>query len=243
MARNCIGAAPVGSTSAIDLRLQPAGRLSVRILDDAGKPVAGLKVHAQTFPDGYDLGGTVGQAEGITDSSGRLEVPAIAAGRLALVLDLRSRPDLPLRGLPPANQVVEAGQTTIVDIRLKHAVRIEGVIRERKTGLPIAGVSPEIPDLAIRVGENSKVVTDALGRFEGFIEGQQPYAFLYTTPKPYFIPTDTPDTFHLLPAGATEFKLPPTELVRGETLRGSVFDESGTVVRRCTCPRILGRKR
>ena len=137
----------------------------------------------------------------LTDANGRLEIPAIAAGRLALVLDLRSRPDLPYRGLPPANQVVEAGQTTTVEIRLKHAVRIEGVIRERKTGLPIAGVSPEIPDLAVRLGENAKVVTDAHGRFEGYIEGQQPYAFLYTTPKPYFIPSDTPGHFSFAARG------------------------------------------
>ncbi len=60
-------------------------------------------------------------------------------------------------------------------------------------------------------------------------KAQQPYAFLYSTPKPYFIP-ETPDTFHLLPAGATEFKLPPTELVRGEALGGSVVDESGKYV-------------
>ena len=72
-------------------------------------------------------------------------------------------------------------------------------------------------------------MTDANGRFEGYIEGEQPYAFLYTTPKPFYIP-ETPDTFHLLPAGATEFKLPPTELVRGEALRGSVVDETGKYV-------------
>ena len=157
-----------------------------------------------------------GWAERTTDASGRLEIPAIAAGRLALVSDLRSRPDLPYRGLPPANQVVEAGQTTTMEIRLKHAVRLEGVIRERGTGLPIAGVSPEIPDLAVRLGGNAKVVTDAIGKFEGYIEGQQPYAFLYTTPKPYFIPSTRPTPFICCQPGATEFKLPPTELVRGE---------------------------
>jgi Carboxypeptidase regulatory-like domain len=225
-----IGTPAETTTTAAELRLEPAGRVSARILDETGKPVVGLKVHAQTFPDGYDLGGTVGLAEGVTDSSGRLEISAIAAGRLMLVLDLRSRPDLPYRGLPPANQIVEACQATTVEIRLKRAVRIEGVIRERTTGLPIAGVSPELPDLAVRLGQNAKVVTDALGKFEGYIEGQQPYAFLYTTPKPFFVPSDTPESLHLLPAGSTEFKLPPTELVRGEALRGSVVDETGTVV-------------
>ena len=156
-------------------------------------------------------------------------MPAIAAGRLALVLDLRSRSDLPYRGLPPVNQVVEAGRMTTVSIQLKRAVHLEGVIRERGTGTPIEGVSPEIPDLAYRLGGNSRPVTDAAGRFEGYMEGEQPYAFLYETPKPYFIPR-SPDTFHLLPPGATEFKLPPAELVRGSALRGLVVDETGSYV-------------
>ena len=228
--KQLIGEPAAESAIAGELQLASVGRVSIRIFDDAGKPVNGLRVHAQTFPDGYGLGGTAGLGEGETDSQGRLEIPAIAAGRLALVLDLRARPELPYRGLPPANQVVEAGQTTTVEIRLKLAAHLKGLIRERGTGLPIAGVSPEIPDLAVRAGENARVVTNARGEFEGFIEGQQPYAFLYTTPKPYFIPADAPDALQLLPAGATEFKLPPKELVRGVTLSGSVVDETGKMV-------------
>ncbi len=217
------------TTGPIEFRLKPVGRVSGRVVANAGGPVSGLPVRAETFPDGYDLGGTLGSASVTTDEKGNFEIPAIAAGRLSLVLELRSRPDLPFRGLPPANQVVEAGRTTSVEIRLKRAVHIEGIIRERTTGLPIAGVSPQIPDLASRVGGNPRAVTDAKGRFEGYMEGDQPYAFLYATPKPYYIP-EAPDTFHLLPAGATEFKLPPTELVRGAALRGLVVDEAGKYV-------------
>jgi Carboxypeptidase regulatory-like domain len=212
------------------ITLAAAGRVSGRVLTRDSKPVSGLKVRAQTFPGGVDTGGPIGSAEVATDESGRFELPAIAAGRLALVLDFRARPDLPYRGLPPANQVVEAGQTTTIEVRLKRAVRIEGVVRERGTGVPIAGASPQIPDLAFRRGGNPKVVTDALGRFAGYMEGQQPYAFLHETPKPYFIPSDAPDTFHLLPAGATAFVLPPTELVRGAELGGTVVDETSKLV-------------
>ncbi len=210
-------------------RLEPAGRVSGRVVVAGGQPVTGLPVRAETLPDGYDSGGTLGVATVTTDANGQFEIPAIAAGGLSLVLDLRSRPDLPLRGLPPANQVVEAGRTTTLEIQLKRAVHMEGIIRERGTGLPIAGVSPQIPDMAWRLGGNSRVVTDAHGRFEGYMEGDQPYAFIYATPKPYYIPK-TPDTFHLLPAGATEFKLPPIELVRGGSLRGTVVDTTGQYV-------------
>jgi hypothetical protein len=217
------------TTPASAFRLEPVGRVSGRVVAESDQPVNALRVQAETFPAGYDLGGTIGSATVTTDANGRFEIPAIAAGRLSLVLDLRSRSDLPYRGLPPASQVVEAGQTTTLEIRLNRAVHLEGIIRERGTGIPIAGVSPQIPDLAVRLGGNPAVVTDANGKFEGYIEGQQPYAFIYSTPKPYYIP-ETPDTFHLLPAGATEFKLPPIELVRGASLRGSVVDEAGKYV-------------
>ena len=217
------------TTRTTEIRLEPVGRVSGRIVTDAGQPVSGLRVRAETFPQGYDLGGTLGSGSATTGGNGQFELPAIAAGRLSLVLELRARPDLPLRGLSPANQVVEAGGTTSLEIRLKHAVHIEGIVRERATGVPIAGASPQIPDLACRLGGNSRVVTDASGRFDGYMEGDQPYAFLYTTPKPYYIP-ESPDTVHLLPAGATEFKLPPRELVRGGALGGSVIDESGKYV-------------
>ena len=209
------------------LRLEPVGSVSGRVAGDVEKPVSGLRIVAQTFPEGYDLGGTVGLAEAVTDASGRFVIPAIAAGRLALMLELRARPDLPYRGIAAQGQVVDAGGATAVEIRLKRAVRLEGVVRERGTGLPIAGVSPEIPDPATRTGGDVGPVTDALGRFGGYMDGDQPYAFLYSSPRPYYVPSDTPDTLHLLPAGATEFKLPPVELVRGVALRGTVVDEFG----------------
>ncbi|MEJ7637727.1 MAG: carboxypeptidase-like regulatory domain-containing protein [Singulisphaera sp.] len=113
---------------------------------------------------------------------------------------------------------------------MKRAVRIEGVVRERDGGAPIPGVSPEVPDPATRLGGNPKVVTDSGGRFAAYMEGEQPYAFLYSTPKPYFIPSDTPETVQRLPAGATGFTFPPTELARGVGLRGTVVDETGALV-------------
>ena len=169
----------------------------------------------------------MGSAEVTTDGAGRFEIPAVAAGRLELVLDFRSLPDLPDRGFPPASQVVESGQTTIVEICLKRAVRIEGVVREQDSGLPIFGVNPMIPDPAVRRGGNRAVVTDAAGKFHGYMEGDQPYAFIYTAPKPYYVPSDAPDDFYLLSAGVTEFKLPPTELARGQSLCGIVVDQAG----------------
>ena len=212
------------------IALQPAGHIRGRVLTDLDKPVSGLAVRVQSSLKDFDPDGTVGSAEVVTDVSGAFEIPAISAGRLTMVLDFRSRPDLAYRGLPPANQVVEAGQTTTMAIRLKPAVRIEGVIRERGNGRPIAGVSPEIPDPASRIGGNPKVVTDALGRFTGYIEGDQPYAFVYATPRPFVVPADAPNALQLLPAGATSFTLPPTELVAGKGLRGSVVDETGKAV-------------
>jgi hypothetical protein len=209
------------------VKLEPSGHIVGRVVTDENVPVVGLKLQARTMLAGSDASGACAWAEAITDRDGGFTIPAIAAGRLLLTLDFRSRPDLPYRGLPPANQVVEPGQTATVPIRLTRAVQLDGLIRERGTGLPIAGVSPEIPDPASQVGGNPPVVTDARGRFAGCMEHDQPYAFIYATPRPYFVPADAPDDFQLLPAGATKFTLPPTELVRGVALRGTVVDDAG----------------
>ena len=97
------------TTTASLFRLEPVGRVSVRVVADADKPVAGLRIQAETFPEGYDLGGTIGQAEG----HDRCERPARDSGDRRRPAGARARPaispDLPYRGLPPANQVVEAG--------------------------------------------------------------------------------------------------------------------------------------
>ena len=88
--------------------LEPGGHIIGRVVTDIDKPVPGLTVRVQTSPQDFDPDGTVGSAEATTDGSGGFEIPAISTGRLTMVLDFRSRPDLPYRGLPPANQVVEA---------------------------------------------------------------------------------------------------------------------------------------
>jgi hypothetical protein len=212
------------------LRLEPIGGVAGRVVTDSDQPVTGLRVEARTMPGGFDLGGTTGWAEAVTDAAGRFQIPAIAAGRLELMLDFRSLPDLPYRGLAPASQAVESGRTTMVQIRLKRAVRIEGMIRERATGAPIKGATPVIPDQAVLRGGNPNVMSDGTGKFHGYMEGDQPYAFIYATPKPYFVPPDAPDDFHLLSPGATEFKLRPIELARGQSLRGMVVDETGKPV-------------
>jgi hypothetical protein len=212
------------------IRLEPVGHVNGRVRTVDDKPVVGLKIRARTFPEGSDLGGNVGSVELTTDASGRFTIPAIAAGRLAMTLDFRSRPDLAYRGVAPANEVVEPGRTTVLEIPLKPAVRIQGVIRERGTAAAIPGVIPHLPDPAVRLGGNPRTPTDSEGRYAGYMEHHQPYAFLYATPLPYFIPADSPETGHLLPAGATEYTLPPTELVRGVALRGKVVDEAGKPV-------------
>jgi hypothetical protein len=204
--------------------LEPAGRVAGRLVGDDGRPVAGLAVRATAYPEGIDLGRMVGTAEVASDAAGRFDIPALAAGRLVLTLGFRPGEPPAYRGQPPVNQVVEAGRTANVEIALRRAVLVRGLVRERGTGAPIPGVRPVLNPAR---GGDASAVSDAEGRFAGFTLGNQPYGFLYGAPRPYVIPTDAPEAVgHLLPPGATEYTLPPIELARGAAVRGVVVDEA-----------------
>jgi hypothetical protein len=209
------------------LTLEPAGRVAGRLVGDDGRPVTGLVVRATSYPEGLDLGGMVGMAEVASDDQGRFDILALAAGRLVLTLGFRPGEPPAFRGQPPVHRVVEEGRTTNVEVALRHAVLVQGVVRERGTGAPIPGVRPALNPAR---GGDASAVTDTEGRFAGFLLGDQPYAFLYSTPRPYFIPADAPESGHLLPPEATEYTLPPIELDRGAAVRGAVVDEAGRPV-------------
>ncbi|HEX8203597.1 MAG TPA: carboxypeptidase regulatory-like domain-containing protein, partial [Isosphaeraceae bacterium] len=218
------GPSPPDDQGIRTVTLEPVGRVSGRVVDPDGRPVAGLAIGAMTYPEGLDLGGMLGEAEDLSDAQGRFEILALAAGRLVLALKFRPGAPPAYRGLPPANRVVEAGRTTHVEIALKPAVLARGQVHERGTGVPIPGVRAVLNPAR---GGDAASESDAEGRFAGFMLGDQAVAFLYGTPRPYVIPADAPETNHLLAPGTTAFTLPPIELTRGAAVQGVVVDDAG----------------
>jgi hypothetical protein len=139
--------------------LAPAGRLRGRLV---GPPeaVGGVTLHiqtrnplARTIPIGLEVR--------TTDDRGRFEVAELPAGQLFVWLgpDINSRRYVQ----SPGNLVLEPGRVNEVEVPIREAVRIRGVVRERETGRPIPGAG-------INLGGRSEslAMTDGEGRFEGF---------------------------------------------------------------------------
>jgi hypothetical protein len=156
------------------------------------------------------------------DDRGRFTVPEFPAGGLGVYGQptagspwfLRSPPDLK----------VEPGRTTRVEARPVKGVRLEGVVRERATGRPVAGI-----EVGLHGSPGAMVRTDAGGRFEllsrpglwGIAVGPAPEGLA----APPFRGSTTK-----VPEGVAELELPPILMERAEAVRGVVVDERGEPV-------------
>jgi hypothetical protein len=123
------------------ITLNAAGRLTGRVQADDPSAARGLEVIVLTRPRASAGLWPAGKGRTTTDADGRFEIPALAAGTLALnVLPAESTK---LRPKLPSNLAIEPGKTTEV------TVPMEGPPRERtvagrvvdRTGQPIAGAT------------------------------------------------------------------------------------------------------
>src|SRR5262249_23837742 len=161
-----------------------------------------------------------GSAEVMTDSEGRFDAPALAAGRLTVRVDLP--PDAGVVAQEPSDRTLklQAGERTEVQIPLQPGVRIGGVVRERGTGKPLPGVLVHLYH-----GNKLQIVeTDAKGRYTCLVGPGQ------VLPDPQlqrdFLPSDRNarrSQMIRVPEGKAEHELPPLELTRATTLRGTVL--------------------
>ena len=169
---------------------------------------------------GYEGSGIVGEAEAACDPSGRFEVPTIAAGLLTLELAFDCEKGTTLRGDPPRGLVLAAGSTVEAAIPLRPTVRVRGVVREKGTKRPIAGVG-----LAInrRFGGDSTAVSDADGNYSAVVvrEVNQAFGWPIRIPRPFYEPEGAPEVPQRMPTrDKPELLLPVLELARGRLARG-----------------------
>ena len=109
-------------------------------------------------------------------------------------------------------------------------VKVQGLVREKGTGRPIAGAAVIWNDL---FDGHPVAVTDASGTFRGFVAREETFAvpYLIRVPGPFFMPADGAQARQdLPPRGVDEATLEPTELPRGVEVRGTVVDERGEPV-------------
>lgn len=208
--------------------LSPVGRLRGRILAGRGQDAAGIIVRGGSAPSIPGLPDHVqGTFEAISDATGRLEVPALAAGRLSLFYFRNSRSigTSATRGL--TTRRIDSGKPTDIEISMRQGLPMRGLVRDRETGAPIAGA-------LISVGDpfdfGAMVVrTDGTGHYEAVL-GPGRVRFRVIDAGAYRRPERSDQEIATIEEIAEPVELPPVDLIRGASVRGFVFDESGKPV-------------
>jgi RNA polymerase sigma factor (sigma-70 family) len=199
------------------IQLRPVGRFKGRLVGD---PQAirrqPLRVSGFSAPD--DPVRFSYSQEITTDDDGRFDIPTIAAGPHGI--RTVERCDSPwFARLAEGLVDVKPGQTTEVVLSMKHAVRVRGVVREKGTRKPIAGVR-----MAVAIFETGAMTTGEDGTYQGFMEPGATFVTPRAVPPGYAMPLyGVPQV--RVPDDAVEFILPPYELTRTGEVRGKVVGE------------------
>ncbi len=221
---------PIADSRVNAVTLAPVGRITGRLVAPGNELVPGVTIHATTQGGGYAGSGTVGLADVACDAQGRFEIAAIAEGTLTLRLEFDPEHGTLLRGETPKRLVVATGKTTELAVPLRRTLKVQGLVREKGTKRPIAGVKVALNG---NYGGDHFAVTDAKGKFAGRIVREliQPYGWPVRIPTPFYYPTDQAEAPQGMPRrGSEELVLPPTELPRGVDVQGVVAGESNTGV-------------
>lgn len=168
--------ADAGAAAPVHIVLSPGARISGRVLDDEGHPVAGVRVVLSPTAEG-DLDAwhaylrrDLRSSQIATDAEGRFQVSEVSAGRFNLRMDRE--------GFLPASRSVEIPDPPrdmdLEEVTLEAEVVLEGLVTDEH-GKPLAGarvysslpdpasVSPERWQQLLESGRSSQTGTD--GRF------------------------------------------------------------------------------
>jgi beta-lactamase regulating signal transducer with metallopeptidase domain/protocatechuate 3,4-dioxygenase beta subunit len=209
------------------LALKPVGDIAIELRADDQQAVANVDVLVSTIPVGsastlrqpYKQGTTLVVR---TDEQGRVNVPAIAAGKLRLVVDENEALDY--LATPPEDVLVAPGRTTEVTVPLQKAVRITGRVLERGTDKPIGGVLVAVN----RSGTQHYNRTNEQGEYRLLQFPGAAWIDFYPLAShvlpPQLQPAEVPR--------ADAHRLPDFLLKRGYTLKGKALNNDGKPVER-----------
>ncbi len=222
----------VSGNTSTTLTLAQVGRVAGRLVAPEGfaQPIQGVRIRVRSQVGGFDGSGISGEAEAACDASGNFEIPAIAAGLLTVEILFDREHGTPLRGEPPRGLVLRAGSSVEVAIPLRATVLVRGVVRDKETKKPVAGVKLVMNG---EMGGDTFAISDAAGNYSAHVVRGvgQPFGWAIQVPRPFFEPRGARETPQSMPArDRAELELPPIELTRGLDLAGVVVDESGKPV-------------
>jgi Carboxypeptidase regulatory-like domain len=198
--------------------LRPVGKVVGRVVADELAIARGIEITLGTQFDGKD---SAGSARTKTDAEGRFVVPALAEGSMSYMVALP--PGSSYRAVQESLSQNVANRDNHLEIHLKRAVRVRGVVQERGTNRPI-------PAVGVMTGGQYQfhvAYTDVKGRFEDdVLPGQIGLVvFPWLSPRPFFPVAREPRNIDI-PANVKELMLPAIELARGDTVTGKVVDSS-----------------
>ncbi len=198
------------------LSLHPVGRLKGRLVGDRDavrrRPLSVIGFSPPGEQDHW-----ASYQDITTDDDGRFDIPATAVG--PHVVKTIPRSDFPWYAFSEGRMDVEPGRTTEIEIPLKRAIRVQGVVREKGTGKPIVGVR-----VGVALAETAPMTSGPDGRYEGYVPRDGTLLRPWSVPAGYAMPIYTLGQVSI-PDGAVDFTMPPLELIRAAELRGLVVDE------------------
>ncbi len=214
------------------IALAPVGKIHGRLVapPEFPQPITGVKVRVRSKVGGFDGSGKGGEAEVNCDPSGRFEVRAIAAGLVAFELVFDHDKGTPLRGEAPRGLVLQPGSKLEITIPLRPTVPVRGVVREKESKRPIAGVQLAFNS---QRGGDGIAASDSAGNYAARVvrEVNQAFGWPIRMPRPFYQPDGAPEVPQSMPPrDHAELLLPPLELSRGVDLPGIVLDETGKPV-------------
>lgn len=194
--------------------------ISGRVVDDAGRPVAGALVEA-SFGGPLVRGVPPAPAQALSDERGEFLLEGLDEGRY----HLRAEAD----GWAPASLLAVPAGTGDVVLALRAGATISGVVTDGRTGEPVPGFSVVVERLLgplRRVPYRTESFFDAEGRYE--VTGLDPREYLVSATAHGYSPSAP--TQVRLDAARTEARADFT-LSRGGSASGVVVDaESGEAV-------------
>lgn len=206
-----------GAEGRRQVAMAPAAKIRGRLTADDPRAIAAIPIRLTTWLAAEDDASGGGLAEVATDAQGRFEA-TIAAGTLSATPLLR--PELPLRCRLISGRQLAAGTTTELTIPLERAVRVEGQVRDRDSGAPLAGAAVW---LSARNLAQGLPTSDEEGRYGDFLLAGATSPSPWRMPRGYYFPQETLDT-QAVPEGEAKFELKPLLLARGAALHGRVVN-------------------
>ena len=217
-----------GSTTAT-IRLQDVGAIEGRFVCDDPDAIAGMRVAVGNMDSQAGL--TEGSGEAVTKADGHFRIERVAEG--AITVFVRGDKVPAYRPRLPEQVIVEADETTEIEIPFQASVLVRGSVVARGSEQPVAGAF-----VSVSYGDryqNEQVLTDAEGRFEAHTLPGLVRQHIIVIPQPFrdWIRTNEGDSSFEVTADAAPFNLPPLEIVEPKVVEGSVIDEKGKPVAEC----------